>query len=185
MPVQSSNLEVNSYSYIYFATPDKSSASDQINGRYRVDDHGHLQLSPMFWDYVEKETSSIPTTRPREAQTRSFNCVLPLLRAQWTQQKTCPSVSTPCPTIRQLQCAQTGASAWMAHSKLSKVWCSPPTTTSNALSYSFSQTSHVAIQNDFAPRHLCGGVHVLFERVEITPESDTFPRRRLWKYQSN
>ena len=24
-----------------------------------------------------------------------------------------------------------------------------------------------------------------FERVEITLESDTFPRRRLWKYQSN
>jgi hypothetical protein len=24
-----------------------------------------------------------------------------------------------------------------------------------------------------------------FEKVEITQESDTFPRRRLWKYQSN
>jgi hypothetical protein len=29
----------------------------------------------MFWDYIEKETSSIPTTRPRDAQTRSLNCV--------------------------------------------------------------------------------------------------------------
>ena len=37
----------------------------------------------MFWDYVAKETSSIPTTRSRNAQTLSLNCVLPLLRAQW------------------------------------------------------------------------------------------------------
>jgi hypothetical protein len=118
----------------------------------------------MFWDYAEKETSSIPTIRSRNAQTRSFNCVLPLLRAQWTQQKICPSASTPCPTIRQLQRAQTGASAWMAHSKLSKVWCSPPTTTSNALSYSLSQTSHVAIHKSFARRDLRGGVHLIFER---------------------
>src|SRR5437773_4870025 len=103
----------------------------------------------MFWDDAEKETSSIPTTRSRDAQTRSFNCVLPLLRAQWPQQKICPSASTPCPTIRQLQCAQTGASAWIAHSKLSKVWCFPSTTTSNALSYSFSQTSHVGISQTF------------------------------------
>src|SRR5213595_3245608 len=113
----------------------------------------------MFWGYAEKETSSIPTTRPRDAQTRSFNCVLPLLRAQWPQQKICPSASTPCPTIRQLQCAQTGASAWMAHSKLSKVWCSPPTTTSNALSYSFSQTSHIAIHNCFEREAVNGGVY--------------------------
>jgi hypothetical protein len=121
----------------------------------------------MFWDYSEKQTSSIPTTRPREGQTRSFNCVLPLLRAQWTQQKICPSTSTQCPTIRQLQCTQTGANAWMAHSKLSKVWCSPPTTTSNALSYSLSQTSHVAIHKCFARRTLCGGC-LLHLRRRIT-----------------
>jgi pectin methylesterase-like acyl-CoA thioesterase len=29
----------------------------------------------MFWDDAEKETSSIPTTRSRNAQTRSLNCV--------------------------------------------------------------------------------------------------------------
>jgi hypothetical protein len=28
-------------------------------------------------------------------------------------------------------------------------------------------------------------VSTCFERVEITLESDTFPRRRLWKYQRN
>src|SRR5439155_15826408 len=54
-------------------------------------------------------------------QTRSFNCVVPDARAQWTQQKIFPSASTPCPRIRQLQWGQTGASAWIAHSKLSKV----------------------------------------------------------------
>jgi hypothetical protein len=58
---------------------------------------------------------------PLPLQARSFNCVMPAVRAQWTQQKICPFASTPCPTIRQLQCGQTGASAWMAHSKLSKV----------------------------------------------------------------
>jgi hypothetical protein len=89
---------------------------------------------------------------------RSFNCVSPAVRAQWTQQKIWPSASTPCPTIRQLQCGQTGASAWIAHSKLSKVWCVPSTTTSNALSYSFSQTSHVAIYKSFARREVRGGV---------------------------
>ena len=94
-------------------------------------------------------------------QTRSFNCVLPALRAQWTQQKICPSASTPCPTIRQLQCGQTGASAWIAHSKLSNVWCFPPTTTSKALSYSFSQTSHVAIHKCFARRELRGGAQLI------------------------
>src|SRR5882724_4022817 len=160
----------------------------------------------MFWDCAEKETSSIPTTRPRDAQTRSFNCVLPLLRAQWTQQKICPSASTPCPTIRQLQCAQTGASAWMAHSKLSKVWCSPPTTTSNALSYSLSQTSHVAIHNvsragrsvavfqsvastktdlsrwHFPDRHRR---YRLQQQLEIPQESDSFCLGDCsWKYQN-
>ena len=127
----------------------------------------------MFWDDAEKETSSIPTTRSRNAQTLSLNCVLPLLRAQWTQQKICPSASTPCPTIRQLQCAQTGASAWMAHSKLSKVWCFPPTTTSNALSYSLSQTSHVAIHKCFARREVGGGVQFQ-QQLEIRQESDNF-----------
>jgi hypothetical protein len=90
--------------------------------------------------------------------TRSFNCVVPDTRAQWTQQKIFPFASTPWPTIRQLQCGQTGASAWIAHSKLSKVWCFPPTTTSNALSYSFSQTSHVGIYNSFAREAVSGGV---------------------------
>src|SRR5206468_4503521 len=51
-----------------------------------------------------------------------------------------------------------GASAWIAHSKLSNVWCFPPTTTANALSYSFSQTSHIAIHKPFARRKLRGGV---------------------------
>src|SRR6266480_6786695 len=102
---------------------------------------------------------------------RSLNCVLPAVRAQWTQQKTCPSASTPCPTIRQLQCGQTGASAWIAHSKLSNVWCFPPTITSNALSYSFSQTSHVAIHKSFARRCSCGGVRFICAVQQSWPGS--------------
>jgi len=78
-------------------------------------------------------------------QARSCNCVFPPARAQLTQQKILPSCSTPCPMTRQSQCGQTGARAWIAHSKLSNVCRLPATTTSNALSYSFSQTSHLAI----------------------------------------
>src|SRR5437667_11259847 len=36
--------------------------------------------------------------------------------------------------MRHWQCGQTGASAWIAHSKLSKVWCLPATTTSKTFS---------------------------------------------------
>src|SRR5262245_33348262 len=102
-------------------------------------------------------------------QARSFSCVAPDVRAQWTQQKICPSVSTPWPTIRQLQCGQTGASAWIAHSKLSKMCRSPRKTTSNALSYSFSQTSHLAIHNSFARDDVSGGV--LFSVAGNIPSS--------------
>jgi hypothetical protein len=45
-----------------------------------------------------------------------------------------------------LQYSQDGASAWIAHSKLSKLCESPPDIlTSKALSYSLPQTSHWAI----------------------------------------
>ncbi|MDQ0821001.1 hypothetical protein QFZ79_003373 [Arthrobacter sp. V4I6] len=37
------------------------------------------------------------------------------------QQYISSALSVPCPRIRQPQCAQVGAKAWMAHSKLSKV----------------------------------------------------------------
>jgi hypothetical protein len=47
--------------------------------------------------------------------------------------------------IVQLQWAQVGAKAWIAHSKLSNVCERPAMTTSNALSYSFPQTSHCAM----------------------------------------
>src|SRR4051794_10159311 len=48
--------------------------------------------------------------------------------------------------ILQPQCSQLGASAWIAHSKLSNTcgW-SPGMVTRNALSYSFPHTSHCAI----------------------------------------
>src|ERR687885_1054212 len=52
----------------------------------------------------------------------------------------------PWPTTRQPQCAQVGASAWIAHSKESNTRCSPPAMlTSSILSYSLPQTSQVAI----------------------------------------
>src|SRR5439155_14239712 len=47
--------------------------------------------------------------------------------------------------IAQPQWAQVGARAWIAHSKLSNTCDRPAMTTSNALSYSFPQTSHWAI----------------------------------------
>jgi hypothetical protein len=37
-----------------------------------------------------------------------------------------PFASIPCPMILQPQWSQVGAMAWMAHSKLSKTWVSPP-----------------------------------------------------------
>jgi hypothetical protein len=55
--------------------------------------------------------------------------------AQWAQQKKRPSASTPCPITLHPQCSHAGASVWMAHSKLSKVWESPSeVVTENALS---------------------------------------------------
>jgi hypothetical protein len=48
-----------------------------------------------------------------------------MCRAQFAQQKISPSCSTPCPRILQPQCEQAGASAWMAHSKESKVYSRP------------------------------------------------------------
>src|SRR5690606_22911630 len=65
---------------------------------------------------------------------RPFTAVEPWCRAQFAQQKMPTGVSTPWPMIRQLQCAQVGASAWMAHSKLSNTCVSLPRVTWNALS---------------------------------------------------
>jgi hypothetical protein len=42
--------------------------------------------------------------------------------AQLAQQKMRPPASTPWPMTRQPQWEQVGATAWIAHSKLSKVW---------------------------------------------------------------
>jgi hypothetical protein len=51
-------------------------------------------------------------------------------RAQLAQQKNRPLTSIPWPTTLHWQCSQTGAIAWIAHSKLSKVCHSPdPATT--------------------------------------------------------
>src|SRR5688500_14320610 len=48
--------------------------------------------------------------------------------------------------MRQPQCAQVGASAWVAHSKLSKMRAGPPPTEiERGLSYSLPQTSHRAM----------------------------------------
>jgi hypothetical protein len=46
------------------------------------------------------------------------------------------------------------------------VWCLPATITSNALSYSFSQTSHVAIQMSFARRGRPGGVRFVSSKID-------------------
>jgi hypothetical protein len=50
------------------------------------------------------------------------------------QQYIFPFSSTPWPMMRQRQCAQLGARAWIAHSKLSKVCEAPAIVTFIALS---------------------------------------------------
>jgi hypothetical protein len=59
------------------------------------------------------------------AQARSRISGAPAFSAQCAQQKNFPSFSMPCPTIRQEQCAHVGATAWIAHSKLSNVQVRP------------------------------------------------------------
>src|SRR5918992_1767531 len=58
-----------------------------------------------------------------------------------------PFASMPCPMILQPQWSQTGAIAWMAHSKLSNTWVSPPRVISIVLSYSLPHTSHWGISS--------------------------------------
>jgi hypothetical protein len=70
----------------------------------------------------------------RVAHARSATPSTPAVSAQWAQQKTEPSPSTPCPTTRQPQWPHTGASAWIAHSKLSKTYMPPRYAISSGLS---------------------------------------------------
>src|SRR4051812_26877022 len=79
------------------------------------------------------------------AQERSLSPVAPACLAQFAQQKTLPSCSTPWPMTLQPQCVQAGASAWIAHSKESKVCSRPPIVILNDLSYSLPHTSHFAM----------------------------------------
>jgi hypothetical protein len=75
----------------------------------------------------------LPAARlPQSA--RSFIPVTPSCSAQCAQQNILPFASTPCPTMRHLQCAHCGAIAWIAHSKLSKVMVLLPCITRKALS---------------------------------------------------
>jgi phage terminase large subunit len=65
---------------------------------------------------------------------RSRRPVTPARSAQCSQQKKIPSFSSPWPMMRMPQVLHFGASAWIAHSKLSKVWVEPFMLTWNALS---------------------------------------------------
>ena len=60
--------------------------------------------------------------------------VTPSCFAQCTQQKMVPFCSTPCPMMRVPQCGHVGASAWIAHSKLSKIIVRPPMVIAKLLS---------------------------------------------------
>jgi hypothetical protein len=53
------------------------------------------------------------------SQVRSCTSVALDMLAQWAQQYREPFASTPWPMILTPQCSQVGASAWIAHSKLS------------------------------------------------------------------
>jgi hypothetical protein len=69
-----------------------------------------------------------------ENHARSRRPVTPSCSAQCTQQKMLPSFSRPWPTMWMPQFGQVGASEWIAHSKLSKVWVLPFMVTWKALS---------------------------------------------------
>src|SRR4029077_8074118 len=96
-PARRTKLEEDSYQHLYFAHVGMSS---RINVRVKGGAQG---VTP-------------PTLK------RGPSTALCRMRVRsGTQQKIFPSASTPWPTIRQLQWGQTGASAWIARSKLSKV----------------------------------------------------------------
>ena len=71
---------------------------------------------------------------------------------------------------RHWQWGQTGASAWIAHSKLSNVCRFPATVSSNDLSYSFSQTSHLAILNNVSRAGVFAAVSDLLSQAMLAPE---------------
>src|SRR5438034_190827 len=75
--------------------------------------------------------------------------------------------------MRVPQCLQVGASAWMAHSKLSKVCDSPFITTLKALSYSLPQVSQVAMPSS------CHAARRLRVRAAFLAERDRAAAGRL------
>jgi hypothetical protein len=89
-----------------------------------------LGLGPLAVWY----SARVELTLPAELQARSSTPRTPSWTAQCAQQKKVPSFSTPWPTIVHPQCSHVGASAWIAHSKLSNTWLWPPMVTMNALS---------------------------------------------------
>ena len=91
------------------------------------------------------------------AQTRSRSPSTPCASAQWSQQNIRPSFSSPWPMMRTPQCSHDGASAWIAHSKLSKTCVFPAITTWNVLSYSLPQPWHFGIVPPV--RAMSGGGH--------------------------
>src|SRR6266550_3203842 len=72
--------------------------------------------------------------RSSKSHTRSLTPDTPLCLAQWAQQYITPPASTPCPMTLHRQWAHMGASAWIAHSKLSKIRVVPPVMIWKALS---------------------------------------------------
>ena len=91
-----------------------------------------LHLGSVATWYSAKVAVELPATF--QSQARSSTPRTPSWTAQCAQQKKVPSFSTPCPTMVHPQCSQVGASAWIAHSKLSNTWLCPPMVTMNALS---------------------------------------------------
>jgi hypothetical protein len=116
------------------ALPSEGAQQVQVDGqsvRVRVSQNA-LHLGPVAVWYSARVAVEIPATL--RAHARSSTPRTPSWTAQCAQQKKVPSFSTPWPTIVQPQCSQVGASAWIAHSKLSNTWLSPPMVTTNALS---------------------------------------------------
>jgi hypothetical protein len=117
------------------ALPAEAAQSVQVGGHdvgVRVSQNA-LELGPVAVWYSARVAVELPATL-QQAQARSSTPRTPSWTAQCAQQKKVPSFSTPWPTMVQPQCSQVGASAWIAHSKLSNTWLWPPMVTMNALS---------------------------------------------------
>jgi hypothetical protein len=115
--------------------PLKSVELGETRVRFARGEREQTASAARFCTTLEKHVDVLARERGHAAApTRSRRPVTPTISAQCSQQKKVPSFSSPWPTMRMPQFLHVGANAWMAHSKLSKVWVVSPIVTWKALS---------------------------------------------------